>query len=57
MDGMEAILLNIGQRIAKEKELAEDKIAIQATQNKQVFASSRQQEKLTEPPNQDQEKR
>jgi hypothetical protein len=42
--GMEAILLNKGQQIAKIQEYAEDKIAIEAVEDKQAYASSRVKE-------------
>ncbi|MEF3311017.1 hypothetical protein PV433_19245 [Paenibacillus sp. GYB004] len=59
MDETEAILLNKGQQIAKLQQYAEAKIAIQAVEDKQAYASSRvmEEEGVPETPNQGQPNR
>jgi hypothetical protein len=56
-EGMEAILLNKGQQVAKLQQLAEDKIAIEAVEDKQAYASSRVKEQYVPvAPDQEQDK-
>jgi hypothetical protein len=43
MDGTEAIIMNIGQRVAKENELRENKLYDQANESKKEFNESRSQ--------------
>ncbi|SFM22272.1 hypothetical protein SAMN03159341_12129 [Paenibacillus sp. 1_12] len=55
MGEMEVIPLNKGQQIAKTQELSAGKIALQANEDKQAYASSLVQEDLPITPNQDQD--